>query len=369
MKKTFLAIAIIASLASCESTKKETEKKTEPIGTEEITIANSEATFFSEAGRTVTAESYPTDETSRQILKSQDLVGVNAFSHKRHLTPTDQQPVVRMNRDTYYSMAVVDVSKGASITMPEIPEGKYMSVQAVTEDHRIQAMKYGSGKFDLTTHIGTHLYLIIRLDRTFNEAEIKDIQDKMVLDANSNEKFTALPVNEQSFNEVEDALKAKMPAISQRDGVHALDGMFTDPRDESAKLFTDEKYQLGAALGWGGAQMVDNIYELSGNYSTDSCYQLTFEDPQNKAFWSITVYDKKGFMFNDLANFSSNTAQMNEDGTYTISFGCGEVGPNNLQIANPSEYFNIAIRHYQPSKKVFEEDYRLVPFMKTVSAK
>jgi len=360
------AIALF-SFVGCKTEKTKEDKKeiievaatTETISTED--------TFFAVTGRIVTPETYPTDETSRQILKSQDLVGVNAFIHKRQLTPTDKQPVVRMNRDTYYSMAVVDVSKGASITMPEIPEGKYMSVQPVTEDHRIQSMKYGPGNFDLTTHFGKHLYLIIRLDRTFTEAEVKEIQDKMVIEANSNEKFATDPVNEQSFTEVENALKAKMPGIIKRDGVHALEGMFTDPSDESSKMFTDEKYQLGAALGWGGAQMIDNIYEISGNYATGSCYQLTFEDPENMAFWSITVYDKKGFMFNDLANFSSNTAQVNDDGTYTISFGCSEDAPNNLEIANPSNFFNIAIRHYQPSEKVFGDDYRLLPFMKSVS--
>ena len=224
-----------------------------------------------------------------------------------------------MNRDTYYSTAVVDVSKGASITTPEIPDGKYMSVQGVTEDHRIQAMKYGSGKFDLTTHTGTHLYIIVRLDVTFSEAEVKEIQDKMVIEANSNEKFVSSPVNEKSFTEVEDALKAKAPSIAKRDGVYGMKGMFTDPGDGSGKDFDDEKYQVGAAVGWGGAQMIDNIYEISGNYSTESCYQLTFEDPENIAFWSITVYNEKGFMFNDLANFSSNTAQVNEDGTYTVS--------------------------------------------------
>jgi hypothetical protein len=167
--------------------------------------------------------------------------------------------------------------------------------------------------------------------------------------------------------EVENALKAKMPAIVERDGVDALKGMLTDPRDESNEFFTEEKHQVGAAIGWGGAQMIDNIYEISGNFSTDDCYQLTFEDPENKAFWSITVYDEKGFMFNDLANYSSNTAKANEDGTYTVSFGCGEDAPNNLEIANPSNVFNIAVRHYQPSKKVLEDNYRLVPLMKEVT--
>ena len=364
MKKAILAVTMIIALVSCQTNKKEESTKTEQPETTEI--ATTEATFFAKNGRTVTPETYPTDETSRQLLKAQDLAGVNNFNHKRQLTPTDMQPVVRMNRDTYYSMAIIDVSKGASITLPEIPEGKYMSIQPVTEDHRIQAMKYGPGTFDLTTHTGTHLYVIVRLDATFSEAEVKEIQNEMSINANSNNTFTAIPVDEESFTAVENALKAKMPFVLKRDGVDALKGTFTDPRDSSNELFTQEKYELGAALGWGGAQMVDNIYELSGNYSADRCYQMTFEDPKNLAFWSITVYDKNGFMFNDLANYSSNTAQANADGTYTISFGCDEDAPNNIEIANPSGEFNIAVRHYQPSKRVFEDDYRLVPFMKEV---
>ena len=72
-------------------------------------------------------------------------------------------------------------------------------------------------------------------------------------------------------------------------------------------------------------------------------------------------------MFNDLANFSSHTAQMNEDGTYTISFGCGKDAPNNLETVNPSGVFNIVVRHFQPSEKVHKEDYRIVPLMKVVS--
>ena len=135
--------------------------------------------FFSPQGATVTSARYPTDETSHQMLKNQDLAGVNNFLHKRKLTPTDEQPVVRMNRDTYYSFVVVDVSKGATVTMPKVPEGKYISVQPVTEDHRIQPMFYGAGTFELSTHTGSHLYLVIRLDATFSEAEAAKYQDQI----------------------------------------------------------------------------------------------------------------------------------------------------------------------------------------------
>lgn len=368
MKTSFYAIVIMIATISCQSNKKNESATSEQDSTN-LTSVNTDKDFFSENGRIVTPDTYPTDETSRQILTGQSKVGVNKFDHGRELTPTDDQPVVRMNRDTYYSMAVVDVSKGANIVMPEIPEGKYMSVQPVTEDHRIQKMMYGSGIFELSTHTGTHLYLIVRLDGTFTKAEAKEIQDQMRIKANSNNLFATEPVNKESFIKVESELKAKVPAIVKRDGNNGMKGMFTNPRDESAKDFTLEKYQVGAAAGWGGAQLTDNIYESSGNFSTDSCYQLTFEDPKNGAFWSITVYDKNGFMFNDLANYSSNTAQKNNDGTYTISFGCGENAPNNLEIDNSSNEFNILARHYRPSNRVVKEGYRIVPLMKRVSSK
>ena len=322
--------------------------------------------FFSPQGATVTSASYPTDETSHQMLKNQDLAGVNNFLHKRKLTPTDEQPVVRMNRDTYYSFVVVDVSKGATVTMPEVPEGKYISVQPVTEDHRIQPMFYGAGTFELSTHTGNHLYLVIRLDATFTEAEAAKYQDQMSVNAKSDNMFKAEAVNQESFIAVEDALKAQMPAITKRDGKDALVGMFTAPTDESDKLFTQEKYEVGAAIGWGGAQDIDNIYEVSGNFPADTCHQATFQDPKNRAFWSITVYNKAGFMFNDLANLSSNTAAPNADGTYTISFGCGEKAPNNIKTANDSGVFNLGIRHYQPSELVSVDGFRILPTVTAV---
>ncbi|MFC5272311.1 DUF1254 domain-containing protein [Adhaeribacter terreus] len=368
MKKSFYAIVFIIATISCQSNKNNESATSEQTATN-LKSVTSDTAFFSENGRIVTPDTYPTDETSRQILKGQSLVGVNKFVHNRELTPTDDQPVVRINRDTYYSMAVVDVSKGATIEMPDIPEGKYMSVQPVTEDHRIQKMMYGPGSYDLSTHTGTHLYLIIRLDGTFTKEEAKAIQDQMRIKSNSNNLFATEPINKESFYKVESELKAKVSEIVKRDGIHGMKGMFTNPRDESAKDLTVEKYQVGAAAGWGGAQLIDNIYESSGNFSTDSCYQLTFEDPKNGAFWSITVYDKNGFMFNDLANFSSNTAKKNQDGTYTISFGCGKDAPNNLEIDNPSNKFNILARHYRPSKRVTEDGYRIVPLIKVVSSK
>ena len=43
--------------------------------------------------------------------------GVNRWFHYREPTPVESQPVMRMNRDTLYSGAVVDISEGAHVTL------------------------------------------------------------------------------------------------------------------------------------------------------------------------------------------------------------------------------------------------------------
>lgn len=321
--------------------------------------------FFSDEGLVVTPSDYPIHETARQMLRVQSAAGVNVPLHRRSLTKTEEQSVVRMNRDTYYSVALVDVSGGATITVPALPEGKYLSVQPVSEDHRTQPMSYGGGTYQLATHVGTHLFVIIRLDATFSEEEAAFYQDQIRIDAANAELFTAEPVNRDSFVRAENTLKARLPMLVARYGASFGRSMFTSPMDETRGDFVREIYEVAAAAGWGGAQWRDNIYETSREMSANQCHQATFEDPQNAAFWSITVYDKRGFMFGDLAHVSSNTAQPNPDGSYTVSIGCGASAPNNIPAENPSGVVSVSVRHYQPSDRVRNKGYRLLPFLET----
>jgi len=322
--------------------------------------------FFQPDGVIATAETYPTLETARQLLIAQDRAAVNKIAHNRELTPTDDQPVVRMNRDTYYGFAVVDISGGASITIPPVPEGKYVSVQPVTMDHRIQPMSYGSGTFELAAHSGSHMYLVIRLDSTLTEAEANAVQDGMVINAGSAKPFSAEPVNRESFEAVELSLRQKLPALVSAFGPNLVYGMFTAPTDASRGLYNFDKYTVGAAIGWGGAQLADNLYESSPDLPAEGCYSATFEDPDNGAFWSFTVYDENGFMFDDIAHMSSDIGTANEDGTYTVNMGCGADALNNLPIKNDTGIFNFIVRHYIPSDRVKFGGYRLMPLIKKV---
>ena len=59
-------------------------------------------------------------EVAAQIDRMVGLgAAVNTWVHFRRPTPIDQQNVIRMNRDTLYSVAVVDISEGATLTVPD----------------------------------------------------------------------------------------------------------------------------------------------------------------------------------------------------------------------------------------------------------
>lgn len=189
--------------------------------------------------------------TSRQLVKNQNKVGVNKIDHKRLLTPTNAQPVVRMNRDTFYSFALVDVSNGAFVTLPDVPElpdGTYMSLEVVSEDHRVQPMKYGPDTYSLNTHQGDHVYALVRLDARFSLEEANALQDKMSITANSSKTFDTVQVDKKSFEAVEIGLKKQIPGLLKANAVEATYGMFTAPTDASNELFTRKSMPLEQQL-------------------------------------------------------------------------------------------------------------------------
>jgi len=84
----------------------------------------------------VTPETYIRAETDRTFYNASQLAGgVNSMFSFRNVTPLARQTVVRMNKDTLYTVALVDTSKGATITVPEMPAARYFSVLLLDNDH------------------------------------------------------------------------------------------------------------------------------------------------------------------------------------------------------------------------------------------
>ncbi len=342
MKKLLNRISIgtfvLGMLMSCNSigkkdTNQSTNEKSSPI--------------------TVTQENFPTAYSNLRMAAVVEIAGgVNKFIEMS--TPSsnpEEQMVVRMNRDTYYSSAVMDVSEDAFVTIPETE--RYVSLQIIDENHETQPMIYGPGRHKITAKT-EHVFIIVR-------ALEDGGRRNLLIEAESNKLFVMNEWDIESFKKLEEEGNA----------------VFVKGYDQSKAFGSKETGQttymnyIGAAGGWGGAMVIDNIYQSTGYLDIEGCYEMTLPDPKNKYFWSATVYNANGYMFNDVANISSEMDPViNEDGTITVRFGCDDM-PNNIPIreGNTTGKFNVVMRHYGPSDNVRNnvEGYDATEFIKKVN--
>ncbi len=95
----------------------------------------------------VSADNFVRAETDRMFSDLQrDAGAVNTFSHNRTPAAVDHQTVIRLNRDTLYSFAVVDLNDGATLTIPEHGT-RYLSAMVVNNDHHIYAIYHDAGSY------------------------------------------------------------------------------------------------------------------------------------------------------------------------------------------------------------------------------
>ncbi len=336
-KQILIATFLLAALVSCQN---ETKKESTEVQSEDS------------AAIIVTQENFPQAYTNLRfaaIIKKAG--GINKFLEMPvPSSEPSKQFVVRMNRDTYYSTSVFDMTDGIFITIPETD--KYVTIQVVDENHETQLMTYGPGRHKLTAKTD-HAFVIVR---ALDDATRRNLK----AEANSAKPFELKNWDKESF--------AKIEEEGNIDFSNGYDQSKAFGNKESGQ--TNYMNYVGVAGGWGGAMVADNIYQTSPYMNTDGCYEMTFIDPQAIYFWSATVYNGDGYMFNDIANISSemNPVQ-NEDGTYTIRFGC-DGQPNNIPIreGNTTGKFNVLMRHYGPSTMVSsgEEGYNATKLIQKV---
>lgn len=302
----------------------------------------------------VTPETYIRAETDRQFSEIVQMAGgVNRFFHFRKPTPLDKQNIVRMNRDTLYSMAVVDTSQGATITIPELPKERYASVFLVDNDHYCPFVIYESGKHELprdTRYLGVGVR--IKVFNPKDEEEIvlvNKLQDQFVIEAGSADLPPPLRWDVASLKALTEQYEKEGTAYASYKGMMGPRGKV----DEQTR-------HIAAAAAWGLFPEWDATYlNYSGSHDIQLGYKATYPVPENQAFWSITIYGKDGFIKSENCILNSSNVKLNPDGTFTAYFGskelCGDV-PNRLDV---TEGWNFLMRIYRPGTSVLDGAYKL----------
>jgi hypothetical protein len=113
----------------------------------------------------VTADNFVRAETDVYFSDALTRAELGSFYHYRDPMPVDHQTVVRANRDTLYSSALVDLAAApVTITLPD-PGERFMSLMTISQDHYAFTV-YAPGTFTFSKDgIGTR-YVMVAL-RTF----------------------------------------------------------------------------------------------------------------------------------------------------------------------------------------------------------
>ncbi len=298
----------------------------------------------------VTADNYVRAESDFQMKGYiENLNCFGKFTHSRKPYDVDNQVTVRGNRDTLYSFGVFDLTSPLSITLPD-PKGRYQSLMIVNQDHSI-SVSYSPRKVTLTKEsVGTrYVFLTVR---TFMDPNDKsDVKAAYRLQ-------DAVHVEQADIGKFEVPNWKKDQVEQMRDTINVVASTVTDP----SKMFGKKEeldpvyWMLGAALGWGGlpaaAATYVNVVPEKNDGKTP--YTLTAKDVPVDAFWSVTLYDDKGWMPVNKYNaysFNNVTAKKNEDGSITIHFG-GDPKQSNFLPIVPG--WNYIVRLYQPKKEILD---------------
>ena len=317
-------------------------------------VASAQTTWPTEP---VTFENYNRAQTDVYFAGVVKNGGFGKFRHGRELAAPAQQGIVRPNRDTLYSFAVVDLDAGpATITLPDGAK-RFMGIQVVNEDQYSTGVYYGAGNHTLTRDmIGTRYAIaVVRFLVDFsNKEEIQQVhalQDAVKFNQERSGTFEIPNWDEGGLKKVKAALLQLGNTLSDTRRMFGANEQQVDP----------VKHLIGSAMLWGGNPEMDALYlPITPTHNDGSTiYKMTVRDIPVDGFWSLTVYDGEGYLHPNPSNayaVNGTTAKKAPDGSVTIQFGgCDGKIPNCLPI---TQGWNYTVRLFQPRPEILDGTWR-----------
>ena len=290
-----------------------------------------------------------------------DIIALGEFGklhHRRQPLDLQSQTVPQMNLDTLYSSGVFDMTAGAvTITLPEPLGGRYISSHVISQDHfTIDIYHSGTNTFTMED-VGTR-YAVVAVRTFVNASDADDIamanrlQDKVIVSQRAAGEFIVPSYDGKSF----DATRRALLQLGLLSMGHL--GAFFGGAGEVDPV----SHLVATAVGWGGLPRTEASYFSAGPLpgDADKPHELILSDVPTNAFWSVTLYNQRGFMVPNSSpsvNALNNvTASPRDDGSYRIQLGgCKAKIPN--CIPTP-EGWSYVFRAYQPSESILSGEWQ-----------
>jgi len=303
----------------------------------------------------VTALNYVQAKTAIQFDKYLARAGgkLNVFAHGRAVVGVENRSSKRLNRDTLYSVAIVDISKGASIVLPEVGN-RYMSVQVVNEDGFTNNIFHGAGRHHLSLEDfdTPYVWLLVRtlvFDSIPGDLEAAHaLQDQIFITSASAQNYTHPNFDSVSMS----ATTALLLELGK--------GISDNSKAAGTKAQVNPiKQLLLSAFGFGTLPETESLLiTVQPNLPSDKAYALTVKDVPVDGFWSLAMYNKEGY-FNENEyksyGFGDRTANKNADGSVTLHFGGDPSSSNYIPI---TQGWNYVVRMYRPRAELLNGTWK-----------
>ncbi|PSU36346.1 hypothetical protein [Photobacterium lutimaris] len=286
----------------------------------------------------VTMDNYVVAESDWYFSGVQNKVGVNTWMHDDPVS-IDNQQVIRSNRDVVYSIAIVDVSEGATFTVPL--SGEFQIIHIIDEHHLFhQVVKNGETLEVSADDIqGEYVYLLARTRDNGDYEDTKKRQSQLKFEAKAERPY------QSKGYDAEELIAFREELVRQvNDGEQPIAG-----HDAFGKTLEDvnpHNYLYAAAYGWGGLPM-DTAQYVPLQITSDKCQTWTLEKPaldwDNNGYLSATFYGADGWIHEN--DFYIPHYEMKDNGnSFTFTTNC-QVGTGNATVEKGG---NFLIRMYLP---------------------
>ncbi|WP_192891183.1 DUF1254 domain-containing protein [Vibrio bathopelagicus] len=293
---------------------------------------------FSCIAAPVTMENYVVAESDWYFSGVQEKAGVNTWMHDDPVS-IDNQQVIRSNRDVVYSIAIVDVSKGATFTVPKSDE--FQIIHIIDEHHLFHQVVKNGETLEVTADDiqGEYVYLLARTRDNGDYEDTKNRQSQLQFKANSAHPYSTKGFDSDEVITFRDELVRQVNTGEQPIAGHNAFGKTLADVDP-------HNYVYAAAYGWGGLPM-DTAQYVPLQVASDKCQTWTIEKPaldwKNNGYLSATFYGADGWIHEN--DFYIPHTEMKDNGnSFSFTTNC-QLGVGNATVEQGG---NFLVRMYLP---------------------